>query len=299
MPLLQILVLSLILFVGSSNAVISELARQGESAIQGLADIKLAPLRYLDAIVGTNPGGLGFYGGAGGAVSAAAALQAANQLGLRGRLGLGPSITTVGQGDDLMTIIQNSGPFNPLGIPRPPYPGYPHWPRPALGHPNFPRLPGGPGSPGGPGGPGILGLRFPRFPGLRIPLPSVSIGAGTSVGTGSGPAHRPGVPPNAVGGGPLNYGGLFGTGLFGHSGLFGSGILPGWLLDPLGIFTPLGNLFGGLGNLFGLTSNVAVNRAGLFDRNVQGSISVDLGGSIPTPKTFLRQLISPVLNWLG
>ncbi|EDX08663.1 GD24894 [Drosophila simulans] len=73
-----ILVLSLILFCGSSHAVVSELARQSESAIQGLADIKMAPLRYLDVLFGGNPGGLrGLDGGNSASLSTAATLQAA------------------------------------------------------------------------------------------------------------------------------------------------------------------------------------------------------------------------------
>ncbi|KAI8034141.1 ejaculatory bulb-specific protein 1 [Drosophila gunungcola] len=338
-----ILVLSLILFWGSSHAVLSELARQGESAIQGLADIKMAPLRYLDVLFGANPGGLrGLHGGIydpGNTLPQTAAvlqaLKAANILAGIDTLRPGYSKISagVGQGSDLITIIKNTRPyypyltptgipghFNPMGwLPGGPGPNRPGGTVPNQpGRPSpvgFPNIPGRPISVGSferfPGRP-IFGVSFPggSFPGGPLPggsfprpFPSQSVGIRGGVGASVG-----------GGGGIFGNGGLFGTGIFGQNGLFGTGLLSGPSLDPFGIFTPFGNFFGGLGNLFGFSSSSSAsaaagasaqghpnlfNKFGLLGRGLQGSISVDLDGTLPSPKGILGGLLSPLLGVLG
>ncbi|XP_016946570.1 ejaculatory bulb-specific protein 1 [Drosophila biarmipes] len=319
-----ILVLSLILFCGSSHAVISELARQSQSAIQGLADIKMAPLRYLDVLLGANTGGIrglrgldgGIYG-AGGALSAAALLQAAKAANiLSGGDILGPGYTKIsagsGQGNDLITIIKNQRAYDPYLIP-PGIPGYNYplgFPRrfPFSGPylPNRPPwIPGGPG-PGEPFPDGVLPSG--RFPVGLVSVPSGILrsilsgsvgreGLAEEGGSGGGGGAGSGRGSSSGGGGIFGNGGLFGTGIFGQRGLFGTGFLSERSLDPLGIFTPFGNLFGGLGNLFGFSastrqglSNVG-NKFGVPGRGVQGSFSVDVGVPLPSPKGVLGGLM--------
>ncbi|XP_016975430.1 ejaculatory bulb-specific protein 1 [Drosophila rhopaloa] len=337
-----ILVLSLILFWDSSHAVISELARQGESAIQGLADIKMAPLRYLDVLFGANPGGLrgldgGIYGAGGPYSALATALQAAQAANILAgndimRPGYSKISAGVGQGSDLITIIKNQRPYDPYLIP-PGFPGYNFglgWPRPSSpSSPNSPNSPpGGPGSPGGfgPSRPGnsLPGSPFPGrpFPGGPFsfgPFPGGPFPAGPFPGRPFPGGSLPGRPfpisggvGGSVGGGGgiFGNGGLLGTGLFGQNGLFGTGFLSGPSLDPFGIFTPFGNLLGGLGNLFGFSASTSTpvvtnpgiplfgDKFGFLGRGLQGSISLDLGGTLPSPKGILG-LLSPLLGVLG
>ncbi|XP_039483234.1 ejaculatory bulb-specific protein 1 [Drosophila santomea] len=210
-----ILVLSLILFCGSSHAIVSELARQTESAIQGWADIKMAPLRYLNVLFGANPGGLRGLNGRNlaleASLSTAANLQVAKLVKLlaSGNLfpggyfpypGYGKIIADVPKGSDLITIIKNPRSYDPYltppGIPGwnipvgwPRYPGSPLWPwgtekpspiRPEDLFPGEPRptLPPGGNFPG-----------FPPFPDVPLPPPG-------------GPPHQPGGPPDLSGGPP-------------------------------------------------------------------------------------------------
>ncbi|KAH8346326.1 hypothetical protein KR084_004026 [Drosophila pseudotakahashii] len=322
MARLQILVLSLILFCRNSHAVISELARQGESAIQGLADFKMAPLRYLDVLFGANPGGLrgldgGIYGTGGALSAAAAALQgakAANILAGGDIFSPGYSKVTagVGQGSDLITIIKNARPYDPYLIP-PGISGY-NYPL-GLSRRFLSRPPGGPVPGPGPNPPsgsftdgislskpfpgGLLSLlRGGLLPGVLLPGGSYSgeVGSsgqqGGSVGVGGSVSGGGG---NLGNGGIFGNGGLFGTGIFGQNGLFGTGFLSGRSLDPFGIFTPFGNLFGGLGNLFGFSSSTRQEPP----RGLEGSISVDLGGTLPSPKGMLGGLLSPLLGVFG
>ncbi|XP_017070112.1 ejaculatory bulb-specific protein 1 [Drosophila eugracilis] len=204
-----ILVLSLILFCGSSHAVISELARQGQSAIQGLADAKLAPLRYLDVLFGANPGGIRGINGpiyppnSPAVISAAAALQAAKLL-ARGRVfppGYSSVEAGVAQGSDLITIIKNRRNKDPPALPGVPGFDYPtglpllialsrlYGPNPQQWPPWLPGGPGPSGRPGSPGGPGPNG-----------PLPDGSFPNGFPPGgfPNGGPGQN-GFPPGGPG----------------------------------------------------------------------------------------------------
>jgi len=298
----------------------------------------MAPLRYLDVLFGGNPGGLrGLDGGNSASLSTLQAAKVANIL-ARANILAGGDIASsgyskisagVGKGSDLITIIKNTRSYDPYLIP-PGIPGYnyplgwplryplgPYWPnRPPWLPINSPPIrpgglfpggpsPGGPfpgGSPPSPGGPlgpwqfpWILGGPRPNRPGRPFP-------------GGILPGHLDGsVVPNSVlnvAGGIFGNGGLFGTGIFGQHGLFGTGFLSGPSLDPFGIFTPIGNFFGSLGNLFGFSSPSQIipifgGKFGPLGRGLQGSITLDVGGTVPSVKGILGQLLHPFLGFLG
>jgi len=221
----------------------------------------------------------------------------------------------------------NSPPIRPGGLfPGGPSPGGPSPGEPSPGGPS----PGGPSpggpspggpSPGGPspGGPSPGG----PFPGGSPPSPGGPLGPWQFPWILGGPRpNRPGRPfpggilpghldgsvvPNSVlnvAGGIFGNGGLFGTGIFGQHGLFGTGFLSGPSLDPFGIFTPIGNFFGSLGNLFGFSSPSQIipifgGKFGPLGRGLQGSITLDVGGTVPSVKGILGQLLHPFLGFLG
>ncbi|XP_026836195.1 ejaculatory bulb-specific protein 1 isoform X2 [Drosophila erecta] len=224
-------------------------------------------------------------------------------------------------------------PFLPGGPPSLPGgpPSSPGGPPSSPGGP--PSSPGGPpSSPGGPpsspGGPPSSPGGPPSSPGGQhrpFPLPWIIRGL-LPGGPPSSPGgqHRPvplpwilrGLWPRPVGvkvgasgsvnvdGGIFGNGGLFGTGIFGQNGLFGTGILSGPSLDPFGIFTPIGNFFGSLGNLFGFSPPSQVipifgGRYGPYGRGLQGSITLDVGGIVPSPKRILKGLLHPLFGFLG
>ncbi|XP_032572344.1 ejaculatory bulb-specific protein 1 [Drosophila sechellia] len=178
------------------------------------------------------------------------------------------------------------GPFPGGPSPSGPSPG---GPSPGGPSPDAPFHGGSPPSPGGPLGPWLFPwIHLPRLnlPGRPIPGQDGSEGPSSVLN---------------VAGGILGNGGLFGTGIFGEHGLFGTGFLSGPSLDPFGIFTPIGNFFGSLGNLFGFSSpsQVIPIFGGKFGRGLQGSITLDVGGTVPSAKGILGQLLHPFLGFLG
>ncbi|BFG06611.1 ejaculatory bulb-specific protein 1 [Drosophila madeirensis] len=362
-----ILVLWLALLCKSSNAIVSELARQGENAVQGLAAIHLAPLRYLDVLFGTNHGIVP--SGYPTAIQAAKAAAIGAQIGAYrpySRISAG-----VGQGSDLITIIKNPRSPYSYGIPGYDYPTYlkPFYRKGVrigaggvliganglplapnglpIGPDGLPISPFGPnGLPFGPLGPnGYPYLPFGPVPGVVHSISGPSISVDRSIGIqGSSPLGGAAVtldksvginrgriqthPVTPVNGGWFGNGGFLGTGLFGSKGLLGTGFLSnnGWHLGPFGFLNPFGipfpnifanpfgNIFGTLGNMFGISTSTGATAAagggvvakagrrghpiGLGLPGVQGSITLDVGGSI-APPTGLLGLLHPWLNVFG
>ncbi|XP_033254617.1 ejaculatory bulb-specific protein 1-like [Drosophila miranda] len=366
-----ILIVLLALLRGSSNAIITELARQGESAVQSLANLHLAPLRYLDVLFGTNHGIVPFSRGIQLSKTATIGSQTGDYHPYS-KISAG-----VGQGSDLITIIKNPRSPYSYGIPGYDYPTYlkPFYRKGVrvgaggvlIGPNGLPLAPNGlpigtdglPISPFGPNGlpygplgpngypylpfgptpiphivpvPVIAGnnIRSPRGDltvdrtiGINTPFGGGSINLDTSVGLNR--IHGPGVQATAgggagvgSGGGWFGNGGVLGTGLFGAKGLLGTGVLSSkslslGFLNPFGlplpsfIINPFGNIFGSLGNLFGFGGGVQANvgsqivkapRSHPLLPGVEGSITVDVGGSL-APPTGLLGMIHPLLNIFG
>ncbi|XP_022222946.1 ejaculatory bulb-specific protein 1 [Drosophila obscura] len=322
--------------IETSSAIVNELAQQAENAVQGLADIHLAPLRYLDVLFGTNHGVVPSHYTA----AKAAAYRPYSRIS-----------AGVGQGSDLITIIKNPRSPYSYGIPGYDYPTYlkpfyrkgirigaggvligpnglPLAPNGLpIGPDGLPISPFGPdGLPFGPLGPnGYPYLPFVPSIGHRHTIKGPSGPLGGGVGTNRDGNHVPGTPTN---GGWFGNGGFLGTGLFGSKGLLGTGFLSNRglnlgplapFLNPLGlpipnIFpNPFGNIFGALGNLFGLSPSVGPTaRPGGVTASASGGVAVarvrhplalpGVQGSITLdvqPPTGLLGLIHPWLNVFG